>query len=109
MGLAHELKIKTIEVQKRYIRKKLEECANSRDGRVMCIYYGEVYPEVRKYFENEGFHIFIWNNQKEPYAYVFTVDNTFPSILSVYEEAKAKEYADELEQKNKIKNDLDLL
>lgn len=110
MNLARELMIKTIEVQKRYIQKRLEECANSRDGRVMVIYYGKLYPEVAYYFRCEGFHILEWKNQpKYPYAYVLTVDNMYAESLTKEEKVKAGEYADRCEEKNKIKDDLDLL
>lgn len=61
--LAKEIKIKSIKRQREFIKKKLDEITTSReDGNTTYIYIGDVFPEVIKYFENEGFVVTPINN-----------------------------------------------
>ena len=53
--LAKELKIKTLKRQREFIEERLLHGYGREDGNTTYRYVGSVYPEVIKYFEDEGF------------------------------------------------------
>lgn len=55
--LAKEVKIKTMKKQREFIKKQLLGTSKDKDGDTSYRYVGYIYPEVRKYFENEGYDV----------------------------------------------------
>ena len=56
--LAKELKIRNLKRQREHIKNALSSVDSVRkDGNTAYGYAGDLYPEVRKYFEDEGFTI----------------------------------------------------
>lgn len=53
--LAKELKIKTLKRQREFIEEQLSHGYGRDDGNTAYRYVGCMYPEVIKYFEDEGF------------------------------------------------------
>ena len=54
--LAKEIKIRNIVKQREFIRKKLEGM-NRIDGNTLYTHIGHIFPEVLKYFKEEGFDV----------------------------------------------------
>ncbi len=64
--LAKELKIKTLKQQREYIKEALFKIPDAReDGNICYPYLGNVYPEVVKYFEAEGFNVTEHNSEQQ--------------------------------------------
>ena len=53
--LAKELKIKTLKKQREFIEEQLSLADTRKDGDTSYTFVGHIYPEVIKYFEEEGF------------------------------------------------------
>lgn len=61
--LAKNLKIKNLKRQRKFITDQIEEMVKNppRDGNTSFLYIGNIFPENRKYFEQEGFNITLLN------------------------------------------------
>ena len=61
--LAKNLKIKNLKRQRKFITDKIEDMVKNppREGNTSFLYIGDIFPENRKYFEQEGFNITLLN------------------------------------------------
>ena len=107
--LAKEVKIKTLKRQREFIEEKLMKISTSQnDGDSSYSYVGYVYPEVIKYFEDEGFVVtpvkseMVTAMAKGRPVYLFTVGDI---KLSEEELKQAEEYEVEVEE-DEDKDDL---
>lgn len=55
--LAKDVKIRNLKRQREFIRKQLSNAEQRKDGNPAYRYAGHIYPEVIKYFEDEGYVI----------------------------------------------------
>lgn len=55
--LAKDVKIRNLKRQREFIRKQLSPTEPRKDGNPAYRYAGHIYPEVIKYFEDEGYVI----------------------------------------------------
>lgn len=96
--LAKDLKIKNIKKQREFIWYHLERmCEANKDGDVTFPYLGTVYPEVIKYYEDEGFVVtkvqndeLSARNQGVP-VYLFTVSERITLSDEELERAEQEE------------------
>lgn len=108
--LAKELKIKNIKKQREWLKKHLlETIANQEDGDCTIIYIGQIFPEVIKYFEDEGFIVTPINTErilaqhKGMPTYRFTIGDI---VLSKEELNQDEEY--ELSEEDKKSENMEL-
>ncbi len=96
--LAREMKIKSIKRQREHIRKLLS--TERKDGVTSRSFVGEIFPEVKSYFEKEGYcitpvqsDILCAITQGQP-VHLFTLDNDYRKCGSLSDEEKkqAEEY-----------------
>ena len=97
MLLAKKLKIKTLKKQREYIQKSIFSLASRGvAGDPAFIYSGYIYPEVIRYFEEQGFDIklvkadIVMATNKGKPLYIFTPKDNLE--LSEEEMRKAESY-----------------
>lgn len=95
--LAKEIKIKTIKQQREFIENWIKKLVDhQKDGDASFPYCGHIYPEVVKYFEEEGFKVdkitsdTIFPITKGKPIYLFSVQDDI--TLSDEEQKQAEEY-----------------
>ena len=108
--LAKENKIKTLKIQREFIKRQLAQIPiQSRDGDPSYTYVGHIYPEVIKYFENEGFVVTLVESDiltaltKGKPVYLFTVGD----IELSEEELKQVEKYEETDNEDRRFDEID--
>ena len=97
--LAKEIKIQNVKKQRTFIEHQLtENSIVNKDGDISYTYVGYLFPEVRKYFEDEGFVItdFI-SNEIAPHTqgrtiHVFTLSDELTLSDEDWEEAEEAQF-----------------
>lgn len=102
--LAKEIKFKTYGRQKKTLAKMLNESLKREDGNTAFRYVGHIYPEIIKYFEEEGYNVtkldfpaMLVKTNGFP-MYVFTIKDEISlndeeiKLAEVYENAKGDDY-----------------
>ena len=113
MLLAKEIKIQTIRKQREFIRKQLLKVARSVDGDASYRYVGHVFPEVIKYFEEEGFVVtkvqsdLLLAMTKGVPVYVFAIDDLVKLSEEELQQAEAYDYEEQRAAKFRDEDDGD--
>ena len=101
--LAKELKIKTLKKQREFIEKQLTNRVKfEEDGNASYSYIGCIYPEVKEYFEKEGFEVTLVNSDmalamsRGVPVYVFTIKDDIK--LSDEEMQEAEAYVQDIDE-----------
>lgn len=103
--LAKELKIQAIKKQREFIEKQLRNRAEGKDGDTYWRYAGTLFPEVKEYFEEEGFDVKRIPSPKEFFGMPLHSFTIRADLLLTDEELKDAESIDDIP--NDIPEDID--
>ena len=96
--LAREIKIANLKKQKEFIIKQLSTISKTnKNGDISYLYTGYLFPEVRYYFENDGFKIedFFDEGNGFPIGHLFTIRDNLKLTESERKEAENFDYTAE--------------